>query len=454
VTCVKWSHLLTLRSRYNSLWDRLDSCSMAEGSKYGVAPHLEEIEDFPVGTGFFRIQVQSTVADPLDYPFAICDGSQIDFIVTGGDLLTKLNSPAFYGYFNYPEGTWYARTIDACTGCRVFLPSSPSDPTQSIFCPAGNYSRNIYGGFKALQVAEAGSFCGEPVDWGASESLEDIRAAVNLFKCAKLVPEPDVECEETIEVCCGITATGHYQAVYDPSYPYGADYVLMILKTVDYMGNGSTGEGYIAITLSRLITGTFGEAAEVKSRVESILPLFSSGTDGFCDPCGPDTISFCKAPNKGIKCTTALTYDMLAELKAVTGSEDCQKCGESFSGLICLCPWMELASIISLLQCFCIRDCEDGCECPCENGGETGCECGTDACCCDCGYVMEINPETGQSECVYVDAELYGDPECPKCFSHCADPCAINYGAAEPCACSDPSHTDSLGACCCPDPCS
>lgn len=426
-TCVDWSNLVDLRTQYNSLWTRLAACGHTPSvSKYGDPPYLSEIGGEPSGPGFFRILVQSTGSPETGYT---CDASQLSFIVPPGSALhAAITSNATYGYITSPWNAgypWYGVTTDPCNGCGKFKPVTVTPATETISCGTG--STTLYSGAHALSFIAAPNACGKPRDW--YDTRASLNALIEAFPCAKYIAGNvgEDDCHETIDICCGGegTLTGHYQN----SGTFEGLHVL-VLRWVDYLGNGVDNSAQLVCTLKKKIVGS--EVAEIRARVEDAITHLAINRDS-CDQCGSSVAPRCPGDNHlGIPCGTTLTYDLIAGLKGVHNTDDnggCTACAEGFSGRICGCPWAELSSVMGWLaaKTCCIG--ETSCVCPCLNPLENGCTC-LDAdqnavgCCCGCGEKQFTDTVTGETVCV-PDEHNPGnplDPNCTKCFVECQFP--------------------------------
>lgn len=361
-SCVTWGQLTDLRISYNRMWNALNICGVSSGDKYGRFPHFEEITPLPTIEGFFRLTI-SAGGDPISgYS---CNVSLVEFILTGGTLLTLVDNPS-YSYITGAKKPFDAVMKDDCTSCSKFHFTSHTNAGETWECGGG--TQNPYSGYKKLTfIATDQESCGQIHDWGANKSiLED---HMNSFVCWKKVEAPgDSDCNEVADSCCSsMSDIGRYEKVGEDD---GKD--VLVLKYVDVFVNGGGGS-VMTGELRPLIW--LDELEDIKSRVVNDIPLFRITEHRLCDRCGPDINLFnCEEllegvpqnpDKKGFKClASSLDWTKVAKSYIASGTE-CAECDNPFEeGHICTCPWTEIANVMKFINIHCcVMACTETCIC-------------------------------------------------------------------------------------------
>lgn len=373
-TCVSWDKLVQLRTDYNLIWNQLAVCGQATGSKFGEFPHFEEINSLPSMEGFFRISVgHAGVGEAIE-----CNVEKIQFILTSGLLLWRLEDPNFsYLDMTPPDGhpsikPFVALLQDECTNCSKFHPTRWENAAKTVQCGAGN-TRNLYVGFKALDFTQAPPGCGNIYDWGSAAGIAKLSGYLDSFPCYKVVGAPAAEgdCETDDTLCCDNT---YMIAHYDSLGLDGAGNDRLVLKYIDIMVQAD-GTSQMSGYLTALIYAD--ELQDIRQRLIRDIPKFSfGGSDTWrCDPCAPDFSEESCYPETSssrgyyFSCENSPTYDMLAKSYACTGNDSCDACSEgSITGgdVICACSWLELYGVMVALSRYCCVLCTATCaDCTC-----------------------------------------------------------------------------------------
>ncbi len=367
--CVTWDKLVALRVLYNEIWDMLATCSLAEGNKYGDVGTGEkhEIDTLPTVEGFFRLTVVSTPDGHGGYD--VTPGN-IEFILSGGTLLTRIND-ASYTYLN-PSGPFHMVLKEACNNCSKLHPNSRVPAVQTVACPEGG-EYTVYEGSYALDFPTAApEVCGILLDWaGNLEILQDHIEMFPAFKEEGLA----FDCHDVIESCCGLYDKAHYERVE------GCFVLKYIDIFVDEDGNAAM-DGY----LTTLITAS--DLSEIITRLSGDLDHFRVNEKYICDKCGVGSTyaidpnpADCEEDEKtNIACDAPLDWWDITHLQAVAGfgagpggsPDGCYDCatmgtaGGFFpDGIICTCDWEQLAAAMSfIIDHCCVLECTEGTTCP------------------------------------------------------------------------------------------
>jgi hypothetical protein len=348
-SCVSWSKLTALRTQYNTIWEMLNVCSLAEGDKYGEVSlnNKQETDTLPTVIGFFRL----TVATNL-----------VEFILTGGDFYERVNDNSY----TYLANNFDMVLKDPCNNCSKLRPTSRAAATVEVNCPESGIL-TLHEGYYALDFDSSPDVCGIDIDWGASRViLED---HVEFFDTVK--PASDMAgCHEIIESCCGLYDVGHYEFS-------GGNYVL---KYIDIFmeGDGVTPgmNGYLTSIIQA------SDLQDIVDRVSSDMSHFLLDEDHLCDQCGlPPTFNIYSdcddASKNAIDCVSVFVWHSIIGVEAVagygfsalTGASNCYTCsnltlgsgGFLTDGTICTCDWEQLASVMDfLINHGCVKGCAGG----------------------------------------------------------------------------------------------
>ena len=236
--CVKWSELITLRTKYNSVRDECAKygINLTLGSgrpKYGDAPYKEEIEALAGVNGFFSIKV--TPSRSVDTP-------ENRFIITGGSINSRIPAPnSNYTYNHSDFGPWIVYLQDPCYGCGGWKLDEGGDyyPRYKVCglnsSSAGSPTAGAYD-YGDLETSDCRSqdYMGRTVDHDICNFnkhwAEDYGPMVD--HCFALAHPLDscicesltgqlgqaASCDNSIEECCGQNQIKHYTNQQDSPY--------------------------------------------------------------------------------------------------------------------------------------------------------------------------------------------------------------------------------------------
>ena len=368
-SCVTWDKLVALRTLYNTIWDRLDACGLAEGNKYGDVStnNKQEISPLPTAEGFIRL----SVATSLSGDTYVSTPESAVFILTDGTLSPLLNDNSY----TYLGTTFHMVLKDPCNNCSKFFPTSRTPASTSIVCPIGS-TLTLYDGLYALDLSPSPEVCGINLDWSDADSIFEDH--IELFDSVKVATDSFDDCYEIKASCCSLFSTAHYEAIEVGGVR------LFLLKYIDMFVEGDGITAGMQGFLTTLITAS--DLQGIIDRVSSDLSHFALGENYICDKCGISPYYIYPNPEdctiSNIACTAPLDWWTLLHTEAVSGygtapfgmPDGCYGCSEIGSdggfetdAVICTCDWEQLASVMSfIIDHCCVLGCTGGTKCPTE----------------------------------------------------------------------------------------
>jgi len=376
-TCVSYfNHLVKLRKRFNEvIWFPMSECGVEEGREYGRTPWQEEIDDLPTVESFFHLNVTTALEGGV--PTAT-EGS-VDWYVSGGTLLDRVQDTGTWSYFNGPTDLWYVHLKDVCHGCSKLMPSAGagfSDAEVEIECPKDTNTNRYTGIWKTATWGSAPGVCSIKFDWGTEAAAVMRKAFLKVPAYIVCADDP-----ESPEDCCyfeGHLCKGDCSVPFVAYYEYGRDVdggQELWLKGIDVGTEYPSTTGVITGYAAPYITSA--KLDDIKDRVEAQMDNWIYKHCRICDKCGPTEDERCMDPvtnpnGYAFKCPTPMSWEAVRTSFSITKSESCAPCGEGFSGTVCGCPWNELHSVMDRIASWgCLTICDDPCVCDCSSSSSS-----------------------------------------------------------------------------------
>lgn len=230
--CVRWTDLVTLRTKFNQLWDLLKIEEKEDNVKYGYRTETDESakeqtqHDLATINGFCSVRFNE-------------DGNydEIYFRITSGSILQRLAGlGSQYSYDNQVGeqsanfGPWIVYLKDPCYGCTGYRFQNRDIPyTRSIVCndqdididPDGWKAQCIWtlnGGCDtssgATVISDWQQYCHFNFDWRSSYAEKFGDVAKKLFYKGPICVPVGTPCTVSRNYCCNEYALAHYTEEY------------------------------------------------------------------------------------------------------------------------------------------------------------------------------------------------------------------------------------------------
>jgi hypothetical protein len=236
-SCVKWWELVTLRRKFNDLWDLLKKENRQPNVKYGFS--TDEEENAKEQTEWSLADIEGFVSVRFDENG---DYDEIYFRITAGDIIRRLNGlGSSYSYRNQVGGQsadfgpWIVYLNDPCYGCTGFRFQHADIPyRRTISCNCMNNGDGCFPnididpeGWKAQCIwnrdlgcdAERGAtpisdwqqYCHFNFDWRSAPFYQTKFGDVAKKLFAKEICAPvEKPCTVARNYCCDEFALAHY----------------------------------------------------------------------------------------------------------------------------------------------------------------------------------------------------------------------------------------------------
>lgn len=222
--CVQWTDLVTLREKFNSLWDYLKLEERQDSNKYGYSSETSEDS---------KEQIEHSLADIQGFCSVRFNESgnydEVYFVITGGDIIRRIDGITNgYSYANQPSGQpanygpWIVYLKDPCYGCTGFrFQNFDIEYSRSITCN-DQYIPNIDPDSWKAQciwpsctgsgtvISDWQQYCHFNFDWRAQYAQKFGDVAKKLFAEGPICVPKDAPCTVSRNYCCNEYALAHY----------------------------------------------------------------------------------------------------------------------------------------------------------------------------------------------------------------------------------------------------
>ena len=221
--CVTWNELITLRKKYNEVYDELKKykieLKLGSGrAKYGDSSHNEEIEALATVNGFMSIKIDTSG-----------NFEETRFIITGGTINDRIPSNGSYDYNHSDFGDWIVYIKSDCYGCGGWKLEEGGAHYPRYMCCGGDTS--TCGDMDSTDW-KSQDYVGRSVDSGicnfgrewATDYMDVMDACISGCPKKMCVCDEWPDCGVNVSECCNIQLRYTWSNHFDALGPVGSGY--------------------------------------------------------------------------------------------------------------------------------------------------------------------------------------------------------------------------------------